>query len=163
MTTTSTGSGFPMFGRYPYPRRGCEEGGMERSDEVRDTMLRFYDRITASDVSAFDELISSSPDTLVIGTAPGEWVRERPRLRFGFETEGVTLEAGKDPAGYEEGSMGWAVDEPLFGFPDGSAMRVRLTMVMRREDGRWKIVHSHFSSGVPDEEVAALQARWGMR
>ena len=123
-------------------------------------MLQFYDGVSTKDVARFDLLVSSDPATVVIGTAPGEIVRERERLRYGFETEGVRLEAG-DPQGYEEGTMGWLVDEPTFIFPDGSTMRCRLTSVMRREDDAWKIVHAHFSVGVPDEEVTELQAKWG--
>jgi SnoaL-like protein len=99
----------------------------------------------------------------VIGTAPGEWVTERPRLRFGFEAEGLSLEPGRNPMGYREGSMGWFVDEPYYGFPSGGGMRTRLTAVVREEEGRWKIVHMHVSVGVPDEEVQELQARWGVR
>jgi hypothetical protein len=47
-------------------------------------------------------LVSREPAALIIGTAPGEWVTERERMRFGFETEGLRLET-KDPVGYEEG------------------------------------------------------------
>jgi hypothetical protein len=56
--------------------------------------------------------------------------------------------------------MGWVVDQPTFILPDASAFQTRLTAVVRREDGRWKIVHAHFSVGVPDEEVVDLQERW---
>jgi hypothetical protein len=132
---------------------------MKQSAEVRDAMLQFYDRLSASDVASFDQLVSQEPATLIIGTAPGEWVTERDRMRFGFETEGVRIEAG-EPAGYEESSMGWVVDEPVFFFPDGSAMKTRLTAILRREDGTWKLVHMHVSVGVPDEEVVELQKRW---
>ena len=132
---------------------------MRQSAEVRDAMLRFYDRVSASDVESFDELVSQEA-TLIIGTAPGEWVTERDRMRFGFEAEGVRLEAGDNPAGYEEGSLGWFVDEPSFFFPDGSAMSTRLTAILHQEDGRWKLVHMHVSVGVPDEEVVELQKRW---
>jgi SnoaL-like domain len=132
---------------------------MEQSAKVRETMLRFYDRLSAGDVESFDELVSREPATLVIGTAPGERANDRAGLRFGFEAEGVRIEAG-DPLGYEEGSMGWVVDEPTFFFPDGSGMHTRLTAVMRWEDGRWKLVHMHVSVGVPDEEVVELQKRW---
>ena len=132
---------------------------MQQSAGVRDAMLRFYDRLSASDVASFDQLVSQEPATLIIGTAPGEWVTERDRMRFGFETEGVRIQAG-EPAGYEEGSMGWVVDEPAFFFPDGSAMKTRLTAVLRREDEAWKLVHMHVSVGVPDEEVVELQKRW---
>ncbi len=133
---------------------------MLQSAEVRDAMLRFYDRLSASDVGSFDELVSQGPATLIIGTAPGEWVTERERMRFGFETEGFRIEAGEDPAGYEEGSLSWFVDEPTFFFPDGSSMDTRLTAVMHQENGRWKLVHMHASVGVPDEEVVELQRRW---
>lgn len=132
---------------------------MQQSAEVCEAMLRFYDRLSASDVASFDQLVSQKPATLVIGTAPGEWVTERDRMRFGFETEGVRIQAG-EPAGNEEGSMGWVVDKPTFFFPDGSAMKARLTAVLRREDGTWKLVHMHVSVGVPDDEVVELQKRW---
>ena len=120
--------------------------------------MRFCDRLSAGDVGSFDELVSREA-ALIIGTAPGEWVDDRDRMKFGFETEGVRLESD-DPLGYVEGSMGWVVDQPTFFFPDGSAFRTRLTAVMQQEDGRWKIVHAHFSVGVPDEEVVNLQKRW---
>jgi ketosteroid isomerase-like protein len=133
---------------------------MQRSDAVRDAMVYFYDRLSASDVARFDELVA--PDAaLIIGTAPGEWVTERDRMRFGFEAEGLRLVTGGAAIAYEEGSMGWVADEPTFYFPDGSAMRTRLTAVLRQEGGRWALVHMHVSVGVPDEEVLELQRRWG--
>jgi ketosteroid isomerase-like protein len=133
---------------------------MQPSDAVRDAMLHFYDRLSASDVASFDDVVA--PDAaLIIGTAPGEWVTERDRMRFGFETEGVRLETGGTIVAYEEGSMGWVADEPTFYFPDGSAMRTRLTAILRQEAGNWALVHMHVSVGVPDEEVLELQRRWG--
>lgn len=135
---------------------------MEESASVRDAVLDFYNGVSTKAIERFDDIVSSDPATQVIGTAPGEWHTERAKLRFGFETEGITLEPGGRPTGYEEGSMGWFVDEPWFGFPGGGGMRTRLTAIVRQEAGRWKIVHMHFSVGVPDEEVQELQARWGV-
>ncbi len=133
---------------------------MQPSSAVRDAILHFYDRLSASDVTSFDDLVA--PDAvLIIGTAPGEWVTERERMRFGFETEGVRLETGGEAIAFEEGSMGWVADEPTFFFPDDSAMKTRLTAVLRQEAGRWALVHMHVSVGVPDEEVLELQRRWG--
>jgi hypothetical protein len=43
-------------------------------------------------------------------------------MRFGFEAEGVRLEAN-DPVGYEECSLGWVVDQPAFVFPHPTAMQ----------------------------------------
>ena len=133
---------------------------MHDSAAVRDAMVRFYDRLSAGDVASFDDLVSAHPATLVIGTAPGEWVTERDRLRFGFEAEGLRIEPGA-PNAYEEGALGWVVDEPTFFFPDGSAMKTRLTAVLHRDTNAWKLAHMHVSVGVPDEEVVQLQQRWG--
>ena len=131
---------------------------MEESADVREALLRFCERLSANDVGSFDDLVSRQA-TLIIGTAPGEWVEDRERMRYGFEAEGVRLEPS-DPRGYAEGSLGWVVDQPRFVFRDGSAMQTRVTAVMRREDARWRLVHAHFSVGVPDEEVVDLQRRW---
>ena len=135
---------------------------MEESAAVRDAVLDFYKGVTSKAVERFDDLVSGEATTLVIGTAPGEWVTERSRLRFGFEVEGLTLEPGQRPMGWREGSIGWFVDEPYYGFPGGGGMRTRLTAIVREEAGRWKIVHMHVSVGVPDEEVERLQAGWGI-
>jgi ketosteroid isomerase-like protein len=131
---------------------------MQQSTDVAEALARFCAGLSAGDVGAFDDLVSSEA-ALVVGTAPGETIEERERMRFGFEAEGVTL-TPRSPRGYEEGSMGWAFDEPDFGFPDGSGMRTRMTSVWRREDGSWRLVHAHFSVGVPDDEVVELQRRW---
>jgi hypothetical protein len=133
---------------------------VEISNDVRDAMLRFMDRLSAGDVASFDSIVSADPATLVIGTAPGEWVTERDRLRFGFEAEGVGMAPGPNPTGYANGDSGFYVDEPTMSLPDGSQIRTRLTSVLQREDGAWKLVHMHVSVGVPDEEVVELQRRW---
>jgi hypothetical protein len=132
---------------------------MDESSEVADAFVAFCDRLSAGDVDSFDDLVSSQA-ALIIGTAPGELIEERDRMRFGFEAEGVAL-TPRAPRGYAEGPMGWAVDEPEFSFPDGSGIRPRVTTVWRSAAGRWKLVHAHFSVGVPDEEVVQLQRRWG--
>ncbi|MDQ4059074.1 MAG: nuclear transport factor 2 family protein, partial [Actinomycetota bacterium] len=46
------------------------------------------------------------------------------------------------------------------GLPDGSAFDCRVTAVARREGEVWRLVHAHFSVGVPDEEVVELQKKW---
>jgi hypothetical protein len=136
---------------------------MRTATDVIDAMLRFYERLSAKDVASFDSLVSSDPATLVIGTAPGEWVTERARLRFGFEAEGLAIEQGPSPAGWANGDTGWFTDEPTYIFPGGAGrMKTRLTSILQREDGAWRIVHMHVSVGVPDEEVLDLQARWGI-
>jgi hypothetical protein len=49
--------------------------------------------------------------------------------------------------------VGFAVDEPRFVLPDGRYLPTRLTGVLHQQDSEWKIVHLHFSVGVPDENA----------
>ena len=89
-------------------------------------MVHFCESLSKGKVANFDELVSQGPATLIIGSAPGEWLTERDGLRFPFEVEGVRLEV-KDPVAYEEGTLGWAVNQTSFFFPDGWVMQSRLT------------------------------------
>jgi len=45
-------------------------------------------------------------------------------------------------------------------YPDGSTIRTRLTAVLHRSQGDWRLIHMHVSVGVPDDEVVTLQRRW---
>jgi hypothetical protein len=131
---------------------------MQESSAVTQAWLRFCEGVSQGRVQDFDDIVSTEAK-LIIGTAPGENVSDRKDMRFGFEAEGVTLES-RSARGFEEGTLGWVVDEPRFGLPDGSAMDCRVTAIMRNEAGTWRLVHAHFSVGVPDDQVVDLQRRW---
>jgi hypothetical protein len=139
---------------------------MRRSAQVRDTLLRFYEVFSAADLEGFAQIIAQEEDEgiLVIGTDAGDWAEGRERWIAAREAlmhtmEGLRLEAGEEPQGYEEGSMGWVVDRPRAVLPDGT-ISTRLTGVVRQEEGEWRLVHIHLSVGVPDGEVVELQKRW---
>jgi ketosteroid isomerase-like protein len=131
---------------------------MHESPQLRQTALRFYDRFSANDVDSFDSLVAEDA-RLFIGTADDEWFTDRAALRSGFGFDGLSLDA-HDPRGWEEGTMGWVCDRPVLRSPATGAIRTRFTGVFRRDGDAWKLVVSHFSVGVPDAEVAALQGRW---
>jgi SnoaL-like domain len=130
---------------------------MRESSSAAQAWVRFCEGVSEGKVDQFDDIVSQEAK-LIIGTAPGEIVTERERMRFGFETEGVTLES-RSPTGYEEGSLAWVVDEPRLDFRMDQASTA-VTAVVRREEAVWRIVHAHFSVGVPDEEVVGLQQKW---
>jgi hypothetical protein len=129
---------------------------MEQSTGVREGILRFYERFSAGETAGFEEVIAAEPGVSVVGTGPDEghgtradWVATYDRS---IREMGLRLEAD-DPSGYEEGSLGFGVDRPAFVLPDGSRLPTRMTGVLRREDGDWRVVHLHFSVGVPDEQA----------
>jgi hypothetical protein len=136
---------------------------MQRSNGVRDGLLRFYERFSSGDATSFADVIADADGVSVIGTGPGEghdnrddWISTYEKMMRG-EMAGTRLEPG-GPRAYEEGAVGWAVDEPRFVFPDGSRLPSRLTAVLHVEHGDWKILHLHFSVGVPDEQAIELTA-----
>jgi hypothetical protein len=126
------------------------------STDIETTVLRFYQRMRAGDMTGFEEFISTNPALLVIGSAD-EWFTEREQLRGVFRLHDQGLEAGMAAVAYESGDLGWFIDRPEWVFPDGSRLRTRFTALLHREDSRWRFVHWHLSVGVPDDEALALQ------
>jgi hypothetical protein len=131
---------------------------MQRSKPLRDATLAFYDHFSTNDLASFDDLVSEKA-MLYIGTADHEWFTDRVKLRSGFGWEGFRLEGG-DPQAWEDGAIGWVADRPTMHVPGIGPIRTRFTGIFRHEAKRWKLLVSHFSVGVPDEEVVELQRRW---
>lgn len=129
---------------------------MEESQAVTDAISAFYERFSAADAERFAAGISDCPGVSVIGSAPGEGHDDRESWIAAYASQisqlGITLR-GESQRGYAEGTLGFGVDTPSFVLPDGSTLPTRLTAVLREESGEWKIVHLHFSVGVPDEEA----------
>ena len=129
---------------------------MQRSQELVDLLTEFYRAAQASDMSAIERLISHGDGVLMIGTDPQEWWSGYDEIRrvFMAQTEemgGFPLSAC-EPVAYAEGTMGWIADRPTLTLPDGE-MEARISFVAHLEDGQWKLVHGHFSIGVPNEEA----------
>jgi hypothetical protein len=130
---------------------------MVKSDAVVDGLRNFYERFSAHDPSGFADALAAGEGVSVIGSAPGEGHRDRDSWITAYtDLIGqlqLRLEGGPSPGGWERDDAGFATDEPRFVLPDGSYLPTRLTGVLQREDGRWKVVHLHFSVGVPDEQA----------
>jgi hypothetical protein len=52
---------------------------------------------------------------------------------------------------FECGDIGWVVDRPTIELAGGGRFETRLTFVLHRQDGAWRIVHAHTSVGVEQE------------
>ena len=132
---------------------------MAPSTEIVDTMLEFYRRMLAGESDAANDLISTDPSLVFIGSA-GEGVDDQDTLRSGTQVPGEGLLAGPEPVAYADGDMGFFADQPTWLFADGSKAEMRLSAVLRREPAGWRIVHVHQSVSVPDDECVVLQRRW---
>ena len=105
-----------------------------------------------------ERCLSDDADALAIGTDASEWAQGREAIMGFFRDSGPdgTLQLTipvHDVAAYEEGDVGWAVARIAFEV-DGREVPVRMTTVMHREDGEWRLLQMHASIGVPNEEMA---------
>ena len=95
---------------------------------------------------------------MFLRTDPNEWWEGFEALREAMRAQseamgGMQIAAGQLQA-YREGGVGWVIDrDASFRLPDGREIPFRSTLVFRREDGEWKLVHLHSSIGVSNEEM----------
>jgi ketosteroid isomerase-like protein len=124
-------------------------------------MLELYRRLSSGDPAVLGEYISTEEDAFVLGTDWDQFEDGRDAWIAAYkvqtgETPEFRIEPGERLRGQEEGSVGWAVDQPNWVFGDGTAIPIRITALFRQEGGGWKVVNAHFSFGVPDARLEEL-------
>ena len=131
---------------------------MERSDELRDLTLRFYEALNAGDLSFLERHISRQEGAVFVGTDPNEWWEGSDafveEMRAQSEAMGGMQIVPGQVQAYREGKVGWAVErDGLFRLPNGTEVPFRNSLFYVQEDGEWKLIHAHTSVGVRNEEV----------
>jgi class 3 adenylate cyclase len=137
-------------------------GRVERSEEIRRVMERWFVAYRDGDADEYTARISGHPGTLAIGSDEEEWLhgadllpvwRHQLEETGGFPVEWSEIEA------WEEGSVGWAACQmtirPISG--SGPESLARGSWVLHLERGEWKIVQVHYSLGVPNLEVFGVE------
>ena len=129
---------------------------MEPSPELRDLVLRSYRALTEGDVAFLDRHTSRQPGLCVIGTEAGEQLDDYDAFRAAIVEQaraGVALLPG-DPVAYRHGDVGWTADVGArVRLPDGTEVPMRVSGVLHQEAGRWTVVQTHSSLGVPNTEA----------
>lgn len=139
---------------------------MEQSTELRALYLRICEALSSGDDSFFERCFSKKDGVLAIGTDPTEWWTGYAAVTDAFkvqleETGGFQILAD-NPQAYRDGSIGWLAGQPTLKLSDGTEMPVRLTAVFQKEQGDWKIVQWHFSTGISNEDLIGetLTTQW---
>ncbi len=132
---------------------------LQQSAELREVFLRFYQAFEQGDADMVLGMMSREEGVLGIGTDPDEWWSDSATMERVYTTQlsemreaGITLQPG-NPQCYQEGSVGWCADRAAIVLPDGTQQPVRLTAVYHQEGGEWKMIQSHASVGVPNEQA----------
>ena len=131
---------------------------MDPSPELRELTIQLARAVGAGDVDFLERHTSRQPGIAFLGTDPDEWWTDLASLRQALLAQrdaGVEVLPGQ-PLAYAEGEVGWAVDRGLRFRVGEEETPFRMSVVYRREDGEWKMVHFHSSLGVPNEEAIGV-------
>lgn len=128
---------------------------MRRSAGVEAVIEQLYDVMRGCDPQAVEQLLSEDL-TVAIGTDEEEWDTDYAAAVAGFLTQtqavGVLTVRAGSPRGYSDGLFGWFEDRALVTFADGESAPIRVTGIVRHENGRWRLVQVHTSVGLPNAE-----------
>jgi ketosteroid isomerase-like protein len=100
-----------------------------------------------ADAEGIGAVLGDYDGALAIGTEPGEWwsgLEAFNRAHVGGGTFSATVEHVE---AHSEGHAAWAAARALVDFGAGDHVTVRLTLVLVRDGGDWRIVQSHASVG----------------
>ncbi|HEY7607448.1 MAG TPA: nuclear transport factor 2 family protein [Actinomycetota bacterium] len=123
---------------------------IRRSQELAGVVRGLYAAMGSGDPDAVEAFYSLSRHAVFLGADGSEFwtdsARRNQDVRPLWERAGNTVVPGELLA-FECGDVGWTVDRPTIELVSGERFETRLTLVLHREDGAWKVVHAHTSVG----------------
>lgn len=130
---------------------------MKPSADIEARMRGMVDALERGDVAAIERLTSRQPGVVAIGTDPAEYSHDFDQImrlmRESTPGAGMEIHVHLDTVHtYEDGDIGWVDGTGRFEH-NGEFVQVRMTAVLRREDGEWRTVQSHASIGVPNANM----------
>ena len=128
---------------------------MKRDDQLKEDVLEMYEAVSNGNEAYLENFLAKDGDVLCIGTDEKEIWSERNVIIDSLKsqaTSGTKIVHGNIKA-YSEGSIGWVVDEPKFVVADGREAKFRMTSVFHLEQGKWKLIQTHASKGIPNSEL----------
>jgi len=97
----------------------------------------------------------------IIGSDPQEWWDDRGQIVSAFraqlpEMKGKVQLTVQNVVAYAERDWGWAALNCTF-VAGGHESTFRTSLVLKRREEEWKMVHGHASAGVPNEETVGIR------
>lgn len=130
---------------------------VQRSSELTAVVKRLLGALERGDEASIRALMTASDDTLIMGSAPGEWyqgreaadvfvVQSKDMPKFHYEIKRLDS--------FEDGGVGWSAADVISVLESGPSVALRMTVVFTLESGVWKVVHWHTSA--PQEDDPAI-------
>jgi ketosteroid isomerase-like protein len=129
--------------------------GPGSQDEIRTLLNQLIEAQNSGDAPRLRTMLSERADAVHIGTDAGEW------WSSGQLVDDVAAAGGggdirvvaDDIDVHVQGDIAWVEGRGRFMRADGAERPVRVTGVLVREGGRWKLVQSHSSIAVPNTDI----------
>jgi len=129
--------------------------GTGAQDEVRKVIDETLEALNAGDAARLRFMLAERPDGVHIGTDGQEWETSKQVVEAVAAAGGaddIQVVAG-DIGLHIQGDVAWAEGHGRFTRAGGGERPARMTWVLIRENGQWKIVQSHASIEVPDADT----------
>jgi ketosteroid isomerase-like protein len=129
--------------------------GTSAQDEIRAVFNQLLTAQNAGDAERVRAMLSERPEAVHIGTDAGEWwTSQQVADAVAAAPGGDGIQAVADDIDiHVQGDVAWAEGRGRFTDASGSERPLRMTGVLVREDGQWKIAQSHASIGVPNADI----------
>jgi ketosteroid isomerase-like protein len=129
--------------------------GTRAQDEVRKVIEETLEAQNAGDAARLRSMLSERPDGIHIGTDPEEWETSKQVVdAVAAAGGGDDIQAIADEFDtHIQGDVAWAEGRGRFTRAGGGERPVRMTCVLIRESGQWKVVQSHASIAVPNADT----------
>lgn len=135
-------------------------------NQIKDLIIQFHQAATSADLAFIDQIFANDAQVQLIGSDPAEvvtghaavvqfWTDLFQALRdLGYANNGglPTVSNGESIHVSARGPVAWATDLPTWHFAKGT-VAFRQTFVFEREQGDWKISHTHFSVGITNADL----------
>ena len=129
--------------------------GTGSGDEIRELLDELIKAQNSGDAPRLRAVLSERPDAVHIGTDAGEWWTSGQLVdAVAAAGSGNDIRAAVDEMDvHVQGDMAWVEGRGRFTRADGAERPVRITGVLVREGGQWKLVQSHGSIAVPNADI----------
>lgn len=138
---------------------------LHRSEELRAVAARQWAAFRQGDLERFFATYSSASGLTVIGTDESEFVEDRARfvdyVRTQFELVGGTPFGEGMVDAWVEGDVGWTTTRSTV-TSNAVERALRVTSLFRLELEGWRIIHEHWSVGMPNQEVLGVPLAYGL-
>ena len=137
---------------------------MEESEEIKSLIHKAGEANKQGNIEFWEKRISKNKDVMIYGTAPGEGIKGYDTIIQGLKAELSVMKPASFTIdtlhAFSEGSVGWYLVRATTQYPNGTELPARISGVMHKEDGIWKIVMQNASLEVPDEKITKIVEKW---